>query len=340
MALITLSRGAFFHNVDVIAARTGIERIAAVLKDNAYGHGLEQMANLAIEAGITKAVVRTVQEASLLVGKFERILVLGRVTGSVPEGVEVALNALEVIEALAPKTRVHLKIDTGMHRSGIALEELDEALGRIEAAKLELVGFFSHLRGADELSTTFFWQRANFQKARQQVEAWCRARGYTLPACHLHNSAGIFRQEDFSDYDWVRPGIALYGYLGMDPALREPALRPVLKLWGEKIATRTIPKGAKVGYNGAFTAPFKMEISTYDVGYGDGFFRFDGSEGLVTPSGKKVLGKVSMDMVSIEGSDEKVCIMDDAAYIAKLACTISYEVTTRLSPSIPRVIVD
>ncbi len=140
-------------------------------------------------------------------------------------------------------------------------------------------------------------------------------------------------------YDRVRPGIAIYGYGDLPAALGVRDLKPVLSLWGDRLSSRTLQRGDRVGYGGVFVAPEEMVVSTYDVGYGDGFLRLNGQEGYTTPAGRRVLGRVSMDNMSIEGEADHLCVLGDADHLARLRGTISYEVLVRLSPAIRRVVV-
>ena len=112
-----------------------------------------------------------------------------------------------------------------------------------------------------------------------------------------------------------------------------------MSLWASKISTRELKKGQSVGYGGKFTANEDMTVSTYDVGYGDGFLRLNERNSYTTPKGYKVLGKVSMDNLSLNCSDNEVCIFDDVTKLAEIHDTITYEITTTLNPYIEKEIV-
>jgi alanine racemase len=116
-------------------------------------------------------------------------------------------------------------------------------------------------------------------------------------------------------------------------------LRPVLSLYARRASTRHLQAGERIGYGGEYTVPQAMAVSTYDVGYGDGWRRGDARDPYVTADGLPILGRVSMDFVSIEGEAEEVCILNDAQAAARHFGTISYEITTMLSPSIERRVV-
>ncbi len=339
MAKIVLSKENYFHNLEIITKKTGSkEKTAVVLKDNAYGHGLLEIASLAKEFGITKAVVRTLEEAKKIETFFDQILILAdRGYSTYSHSFHIVVNTIEEIQRLPENTNVHLKIDTGMHRNGITTKTLEEAILGVLAKKLNLTGVMTHYRSADELSCDFFFQRSVFNQVKKQVCEICEQLFLPIPKFHSANSSALFRFKNF-DEDFARVGIAQYGYLETNPVFDNPKLKPVMSLWAKKISTRTIEKNQKIGYGGKFMAKEKMEISTYDVGYGDGFLRLNGEKEYFTPKGYKILGKVSMDNLSINSSDEEVCIFDDVTKLAKIHDTITYEITTTLMPGIEKVI--
>ena len=334
MAFIRLNKDNFYHNLNQIALKTGSkEKIAIVLKDNAYGHGLETMAALASEFGLTHAVVRNLKEADLIREKFDDILVLG--DRAVPHKQCVfTLNSLEDIARAKPGARVELKVDTGMHRNGIAMDEVGDALKQIRARQLELVGVMTHFRAADEMGSSFFWQKKCFESVKAKV----RSAGFSDIRFHSHNSAAILRSGSF-DEDLVRVGIAAYGYDELPDPFTPTPLKPVMQLIASKVATRRLKKGERVGYGGDFIAPYDMTVSTYDLGYGDGWCRGNTFAPFVTAEGLPILGRVSMDFISLESEKDEIIVFNDAQDAAKQLGTISYEVMTALSKDIERIVV-
>ena len=132
MAFIKINKENFFHNLSQFVKKTGSTKaIGIVLKDNAYGHGLEIMAQLSKEFGLTQAVVRTYDEAKIIKPYFKHILVLGD-TAMVDDKCSFTLNCLDDINNAERNSIVELKVDTGMHRNGIAFEELELALNLIK----------------------------------------------------------------------------------------------------------------------------------------------------------------------------------------------------------------
>lgn len=339
MAKIVLNKSNYFHNLKIISDHAGSkEKVAVVLKDNAYGHGLIQIAKLANEFGITKAIVRTVEEAKQIETLFKKILILAdSKQESYSHSFHIVINCLEDIQRLPENTNVQLKVDTGMHRNGISPKSLEEAIHGIYKKKLNLTGILTHYRSADELSCEFFWQRLVFKQVKCETKIICEKLLLPIPEFHSANSSGLFRFKNF-DEDFARVGIAQYGYIENHCIFNNPDLKPVMSLWAEKISTRTIKKNEKVGYGGTYLAKKDMEISTYNLGYGDGFLRLNGTQKYTTPKGYEILGRVSMDNISINSNDDEICIFNDVRELAKIQNTITYEITTTLNPNIPKEI--
>jgi len=330
MSYIELNKSAFFHNLDIIAQKTGdTDKIALVLKDNAYGHGLLEVSSMAKEYGISRAVIRSEEEAQQIKGFFSYILILSPVFPIMDaSGFVYTINSLEDIQDFPASTRVELKVDTGMHRNGISMEYVADAISLIETQGLVLEGIFTHYRSADTMSAEWFWQKKNFQGIKEK---------YPNLRLHSCNSAGLFRENNF-DEDMVRIGIAAYGCLQLDRGFEETGLKPVLSLTAEKISTRLLKEGERVGYNATYEAKEDMRVSNYDIGYADGFPRVL-SNTYLTPDGDELLGRVSMDNSSYKSEKERLLIFDDANEVASCAGTIGYEILTSLAPSLKRNII-
>ena len=169
MAYITLNKSAFFHNLDIIAQQTkSIDKIALVLKDNAYGHGLLPMAKMAQEYGITKCVVRDECEADEVSEYFNDILILSPRIYSDNQKFIYTINDYSDLENIKYKDlNIALKVDSGMHRNGVIVEELEDALSCIEKSSLTLHSVFTHFRSADSLSSEWFWQNKNYHDIKK-----------------------------------------------------------------------------------------------------------------------------------------------------------------------------
>jgi alanine racemase len=342
MAFITLSKAKLFHNLDFLCAKAGGKhKVMAVLKDNAYGHGLEMVAALIREYGITKIAVKNLQEASLVCSLFDETLVLvdHPTCNDIPANVTLAIHSYEALLALPPKTSLHLALDTGMHRNGIKVDEIDKALEAIIQKDLALKGMFTHFRSADEVSSDFFWQRAMFEEAKCLMKSSLQHLGLPPIVYHSHNSAALLRTSDLGSDDFARCGIALYGYTTLHPLIAKPELHPVMALWAQKLSTRILKKGERVGYGGVYEALEDECISTYDIGYGDGFFRFDGARPVRMANAKLSKGKMSMDSFCLGGDASEVCLFEDANALAEHFGTISYEIITKFSPALKRIVI-
>jgi alanine racemase len=233
--------------------------------------------------------------------------------------------------------KVHIKVDTGMHRNGILPKELKEAIIGLKERNIIISGLFTHHRSADNLSTDFFWQSSIFRDIKEDVKSICEELSLDIPSFHSCNSSALFRHNNFNE-SFARVGIAAYGYIENDSTFNLPNLKPVLSLWANKISSREIKKDQCVGYGATYQAKEDMSISTYNLGYGDGFLRLNENQEYITPKGYKILGRVSMDNISLNSTDEEVCIFEDVRDLAKIQNTISYEITTTLSKDIERII--
>ena len=335
MAFIKINKENFFHNLSQFVQKTGSkEQIAIVLKDNAYGHGIELMAKLSQEFGLTQAVVRTYDEAQIIKPYFEHILVLGD-QARVDDVCSFTLNSLEDIENAEKGSKVELKVDTGMHRNGVAMSELETALKNIQTKELNLVGVMTHNRSADELSSELFWQQKNFEEVKKTLRL---ALADDNMRYHAFNSASALRLP-CNNEDIIRLGIGAYGYSELPSIYDTLDLKPVLSLWAKKISTRKLSIGQRVGYGGIFIAKKEMTVSTYDLGYGDGWMRSASLEPFVTAGNLPFLGRVSMDYVSVESNEGELCIFNNALTAGKQLNTISYEIMTQLHADIRQVLI-
>ncbi len=375
MALITIDKNAYEHNLGLIANKAGgVEKVICVLKDNAYGHGVELIAPLAKQMGVNFAALKNENQAIFLQGFFKNILILSHH----PHGKEsdefiYALNSKDDLARLKNGSRIHLKIDTGMHRNGVFVEDLEEIFDKAKRHNLYIEGLFTHFAAADESEDSYLRQKEVFELAKKRALKLSSQR----LIFHSHNSAALFRCENFPQDELCRVGLAQFGYNEFCANLK-----PILKLYAHKLSSRTLRAGQSVGYGGIFTTQNDLNIATYDLGYADGLFRYDGkgilplatpsklenigeiqanlaeiqanssensaknacAAGLVgEPNSHKahacLLGRMSMDSFSCEDLGDCVCVFEDARAWAKFFHTIEYEILVKLSPFIPRVLV-
>lgn len=295
------------------------------------------MASLCKEYGIKRAVVRNETEAVRIQGFFEYILVLADIAAVMPSNAVYAINSLETISKFPKGAKVELKVNSGMHRNGIADYELEEAFSECIRRGLHVRGVFTHHRAADELSAEWFIQEENFKKIKETAANIAGAYGIEELLFHSQNSAALFRAGECM-HDMVRVGIAAYGCLEHNDTLYLHNLQPVLSLHALRISSRLLKKGQKIGYGGMFEADKNMRVGTYDAGYADGLLR-SASNRYTTPDGHKILGKISMDNISIDTDKESLCIFNNALEYAKSCDTISYEILVGMSADIKRIII-
>jgi alanine racemase len=314
---ITIDLGAIRHNARRLLDVLDGAELWAVVKANGYGHGATDAGRAALEAGASALCVVTVPEALELRRELPdaRIVVMCP-TEDAAEAREARLELVVSGGEIPTEIPVHLKLDTGMGRWGLA--ELPEPAANV-------VGLMSHLATAD----------SNPDFARQQIERFREAtEPYSHLTRHLANSAAALRLPD-AHFDAARCGIALYGIspFNTDPA--EDGLRPALS-WRSRIAqVRLLQPGESTGYGRRFVAERPTWIGTVPVGYADGFRRdMTGTDVLVDGEARRVVGTVSMDAVAVELDRElpvgtPVAIVGDGLLIerhARVAETIGYEI--------------
>ncbi|CAD7289111.1 alanine racemase [Campylobacter suis] len=331
MAEIRLNKKNYEHNLRVISKKAS-GRVILVLKSNAYGHGAKLLAKTASELGFKFCAVKNEQEAYELTQYMQEILILSHIfNGSEKDDFIYAVNSLDDLKTAKSGTKIHLKIDTLMHRNGIDLSEIDTALKIIKERNLQLLGAFTHFRSADEMNADYFVQKQNFMLVKARIKEQTDSKDELV--FHSHASAAFERNLSGFDDEYVRVGMAQLGYAQFDKNLE---LKPVLSLWARRISARTLKATQGVGYGAKFIAQKDMAVATYDIGYGGGLLRYGGQGELLLANKKPMLGKMSMDSFSCEDVGEWVCVFDDARSWAKFFNTIEYEILVKLSPFIDR----
>jgi len=370
---IEIDKKAIKHNYQVL--RKIIPKkclLMAVVKSNAYGHGLldfsENITNLGADwlgvDSVTEAIPLRksgIKTQILILGFTLPVMLLEAVSNNISLTVSSfeSLQELEKIESLS-KIKIHIKVDTGMHRQGFLEKDLPkviEVLKNLSTKKSNLVieGLLTHFasgKNPDLLPFTLN-QLKQFEKWQTAFEE----AGFT-PIVHAFASAGTFLFST-SHFDMVRIGISLYGLWPSQEARlhaqNKISLKPILT-WKTLIGEiKVIPAGSKIGYDCTETVTKETKIAICPVGYWHGFPRALSKVGYVLVKGKKckVLGRVSMDMITIDVSDltglrvgEEVVILGKrgkeevtAQNIAILSGTSSYEIVTRINPLIKRIYV-
>ena len=291
--------------------------LMAVVKAEAYGHGMYEAAAHLNRMGVRAFAVATVDEGIRLrrCGILGEILVLGCTSpGRVRELVKYDLTQTVVdlghalrLNAQRRTVKVHIKVDTGMHRLGFAEGEM-EVLAKICKLKyLKICGIYTHLCVSDSLAAEdVSYTRGQINRFYQVLDA-LKKEGITIPAVHIQSSYGLLNYPELK-CDYVRAGIALYGVLSHaeERTIQTPDLRPVLSLKSRVVLLRRVKPGESVGYGRAFAAQRETRLAVLPVGYADGYPReLSCGKGGVLINGcyAPVVGRVCMDQLTVDVTD-------------------------------------
>ena len=338
MAELLISSQNFKHNLNLITQFLDCQdNLALVLKDNAYGHGLREIAGLARESGIESVFVKNEAEALQIKNYFKHITAFyGEVSPQSPSNIYQCVQSLQTLQEISPLRGFELEVNCGMNRNGIPAHSLNKAFEIIAKRGLKLIGIFTHNGFGDEGGEEFLLQEGNTKKIKEEALSLCTHYNLPLPRFHSLNTSGTFRGSGIKEI--VRVGIGAYGY-GCE--CFELPLKPIASLWADKICSHSLKKGEKIGYGGMWEMPKDGVVSSYDLGYGDGLFRInENTRGqLLCSSGEQILPRMSMDCFSAMSEKERICLFRDVREWAKFFDTIPYEILTKLSPSIRRKVI-
>ncbi len=340
MAEIILDSLAFRRNLDAIATKIkSPDKLALVLKDNAYGHGLLEVAQMAKEYGIQNVFVKSYTEALQIQDLFACISVLyGGVQKHCPPNILESIASLQRLKEFDLDSGIELKVNIGMNRNGIEPHQLDEALTLIATKGISLVGVFAHNGYGDDDDRAFFDSQEHFKHIKHRVIQWAKSHNKPIPRFHSLSTSGALRTEQIED-DLVRIGIGAYGYHTAQIPL-DIELTPIASLWAEKITSQHLKNGDRIGYSGVSVIEKESIVSTYDVGYGDGLFRLGrNNKPLYCASGERILPIMSMDCFSCESTKDRICVFNDVREFAKVFDTIPYVILVHLSPFLKRVVI-
>ena len=343
MIRVEIDLNALKSNLRYIKAKAGVP-VLAVVKADAYGHGLVRCAVAAIEAGADYLGTATLSEAFALreAGIKAPLLAWLLPPGedfkrAVQLNIELGLSSLSAFDEVnaIPGAKIHLEVESGMGRAGFS-NEWPELLKR-DLSKV--VGIFTHLARADEPSEVQNkTQLENFERFVGDL----KARGVN-PIRHLSNTAATLSNPN-AKFDMVRVGIAMYG---LSPLGRDENLTPVMKIKAKLVLVKDLPKGHPIGYGASEVTKSDTKIGIVGMGYADGIPRNAKGAG-VTFMGQTapIIGRVSMDQFAVDLGAESIAKSGDwvtvigerfDAYVWAQACqTIHYEITTRISQRVPR----
>lgn len=344
--LAQINTSALLHNFQRIRDVAPHSKVLAVLKANAYGHGLLAVAAQLRDAGAF-GVARIDEALALRAGGIVKPIVLlegffhaDELSQIVASNLQVVVHHLAQVEALVKaelESPIHvwLKIDSGMHRLGISPEQFADVYQQLMQSNnvLKPMRLMTHFACADE---------PNNQATQQQLDLFLK----TIQGCEgelsLANSAGVVAWPQ-SHGDWIRPGLALYGVSPMEQGrAMEHGLKPVMTFSSSVIAVRQVKAGDAVGYGASWVAPKDTRLAVVAIGYGDGYPRNAPCGTPVLINGKRypIVGRVSMDMTTVDiGEDEiphgaQVVLWGDelpVEEIAALVQTIPYELLCNIT---------
>jgi len=344
--------GAIIKNLETARRLAPASKIMAVIKANAYGHGAIEVARL-IQARVPAFAVSFLDEAEQLrdAGITRPILILQGIMGDADVAEAAArdfwlmLHSRQQVDKVLHSNakhplRVWIKIDTGMHRLGLASSELDHVFDALSASadvQQEMV-LCTHLACSDERANPF---------TRQQVNEIRRYAAHRRQPVSIANSAAIMYWPE-THAEWNRPGYMLYGNSPIESATAGAAkLVPAMTMTSGIMAIRHIAPGEGVGYGHDWVAKRQSKIGTISIGYADGYPRHASNGTPVLVNGQRVplVGRVSMDMISVDLTDlEKVEVGDPVELwgenlsvneVAGCAGTIGYEILAGLTGRVP-----
>jgi alanine racemase len=355
-ARIDLSR--LSENIKLLKKKSNT-KLLAVVKADAYGHGLVEVAKAAETAGADWLGVALLEEAITLRKNGIKIPVLAWLVppgsdfqSAVDLDIDIAiadLKAFSEVSQLANKPRIHIEVDTGMSRGGFLGGWADFL--KSDFSKVNIVGIFSHFARADEpLEKQNIEQLSKFKEMVSQLEAV----GVEPQFKHLSNSAATLMNPD-ATFDFVRTGIAMYGLSPDVKTLGDSnklSLKPVMQLRAKLHLVKNVPAGSAVGYGATQVTKSATKLGVVAMGYADGIPRIALNAGVFVNNRRApIIGRVSMDQFvvdlgadSIAKSGDWVIIFGDGSHgeytsddWGAASSSINYEIVTRIGPRVPRI---
>jgi len=361
-----------YVEIDLTAIASNISRftsesdsqIMAVVKADAYGHGLIEVARTAVESGASWLGTALLEEAILLreAGLNSPILAWLTPPGddfeqALHHGIDLSVSSLAIFEEilaagerLAVTPRIHIEVDTGMTRGGF-LDEWDSFLSRLQEVRgsVELIGFWTHFARADEPDSDFTEQQLILFNVLLNA---LQSAGFFPEIVHAANSAAVLAHPG-SHKQMVRLGIAMYGLspdittMGRSEKL---GLRPAMSVKAKLVNVKSVPAFSRVGYGGAGVTDRDTKLGIVCMGYSDGLPRRADSTAGVSYHGElaRLIGRISMDQCVVDlgpessaSAGEYVTVIGEDGFTAddwaQAAGTINYEITTRIASRLPRI---
>ncbi|MEX1217259.1 MAG: alanine racemase [Acidimicrobiales bacterium] len=362
-ARVEVDLEAIAHNVGVVHTLVAPSLVCAVVKADGYGHGAIAVSEAILQAGADWLAVALIEEAAVLrkAGITAPILLLSQprladLPAVVRYDLRVCIFSVEAVELLADAARaqnkvvpVHIKVDTGMNRIGVApADALALALEVAKHPELALEGVFTHCAVADEPDNPF----TNVQLDRYEaVLAELEAAGLTPLIRHSANSATAIAHPR-GRYDLVRVGIAVYGIAPSPGLPGTPNLQPALSLHAEVSMVKRVAAGEGISYGLRHRFETDSNVATVPIGYADGVPRrlgLNGGEVLIGGRRRAIVGVVTMDQLMVDCGEDHIEVGDEvvligqqgdeeitAEEVAECLDTIAYEVICGIGPRVPR----
>ncbi len=376
---IEISQSAYAHNLAFFRKKIPpTTELSVVIKSNAYGHGMLEIARLAVQSGADSFCVHSLDEALQLrkAGFGQDTLImgpvpLGRLSEVVEHNFRLALFTTETLRELArlaqagnQPVRVHLKLETGTYRQGISERELPRFLAALkEAPMLQLEAVYTHFANIED-TTNHDYALRQLQRFTEMAEAVQKS-GFPGVKKHTACSAAILLFPE-THFDMVRLGISQYGlwpsretfvsYKIRHTRNGEDVLRPVLS-WKTRVGQiKEVPANHCIGYGCTYQTTRDSRIAVLPIGYADGYDRGLSNQSYVLIHGQRapIRGRVCMNLIMVDVTDIPDVRLEDevvligrqgnevitADYLAGLIGTINYELVTRINWQIPRVVVE
>ncbi|SFV67903.1 Alanine racemase [hydrothermal vent metagenome] len=338
MALAKISKSALKHNLNIVKKYAPNSKVVAMVKANAYGHHINKVVptlkdKVDLFAVANENEIQMVRSLStkpiLLLSGFDFIENWQDFNKNNVQIVIHSFHQLALLKNISNPIKVWLKVDTGMHRLGLSIQELNIVIKELSLKNnIEIIAIMSHFACSDEIANpinqkqldSFNALKNNFNKS-------------------MANSAAILSLPK-SHYQFVRPGIMLYGISPFTKTSNE--LKPVMTLSAPILEIKNINQGESVGYGQTWEAEKNTTIAIIAIGYGDGYPRHakNGTPVLINKQRCSIVGRVSMDLICVDITNTKAKVGDSAILwgeglaieeIAKCSGTIGYELTTKIT---------
>ena len=348
---IEINKTALLNNISQIKKQLKSSvKFMAVVKANAYGHGLLEMSSI-IKNKVDYLAVFSFEDAVFLreQGIKKPLLVMSRIFPkqidlAIKHNIEVTVSTFDILK-IKKNLKIHICVDTGLGRDGFTSSDLEKVVSLLKKSPLKLCGIYAHFAAADESKFDDY-----SKKQVQELLRWKAEFGVAL--IHHAASAGTIYGKNHPDFDMVRIGISLYGLWPSSQRNKSVKLEPVLS-WRARISeVKFMPKDSAVSYGCTHILSRDSKIAVLPIGYFDGISRISSGKSQVILRGKKVpqIGRVTMNLITLDVTDVAQAKVGDVVTIigrdgkievtaddwASWSQTSNYEVVTRLNSAITR----